>query len=185
MDLERLRHELHRSVDEAVNRAQGTEAPYVAIEKQSEFGPWEFRWPSGAVELFTGGSDFLVRRKNDALRVRVARTTRRAWGRERDRAIVFGARGDGDAARYYPWTEFVGTDDDRMAATIPRPGRPRASARDGDVLPGPNAPGDVERADSVFTGITDGPSLRLVVSAGDDNAMVQHGVHVAELRRRV
>jgi len=60
-------------------------------------------------------------------------------------------------ASLYPWTEFVETDDERYAAQMPNPGRPRAILADRAALPDHLATDVVERADRLFSGMKDGP----------------------------
>ena len=44
---------------------------------------------------------------------------------------------------------------------------------------------DVERTDQLFSGIRQGPSLRLVVAGSDEEDIVRHGYWVASLRKRL
>lgn len=191
MDLELLRREIHAAVDETIDRAlagtlpRGAPAPEEAkIEAGEAFGDWTFDWPDKSPEVFQG-RDFAVRANGQPLDVRLGWTTRRAWGRDRRRAVVFVRPASSRATGYYPATEFVETDTDRVAATIPDPSRPRSLLKDGDALPSRFDDAIVERADAVFRTIDEGPTLRLVLTAEDEVAMIRHGCWVAALRRRV
>jgi len=117
--------------------------------------------------------------------VLVGQTMRYAWGRDRGRVVVFGkASGTGTSA-YYPWTEFVETDDGDYAAKLSVPNDPRKSLRDGDPLPPRVASANVQRNDQIFRSIRDGAALRLVVAASDAEAMIAHAYWVASLRSRI
>lgn len=190
-----LRKELRAAVDKVLDRfleraglaKDGVQAdPDVLVSPLEETGEWTYRWPGGAEEVFYKSRWFELRRTDGAQRVRVAWTRRAAWGRDdRVRAVVFHQVGSADSTNYYPWTEFVETDDGRYAASIPDPNRPRAMLADLDDLPPRFAGMIVERSDQVFTSIADGPSLRLVVGESDEAAMVEHGYWVAVLRNRI
>jgi hypothetical protein len=103
----------------------------------------------------------------------------------RGRAVVFHAAWkDHPPEKWYPWTEFVQTDDGDYAATIPNPARPRAVLTERDALPKQFVGQRVERADAVFGSIRKGASLRVVVDEDDEGAMIRHGYWVADLRKR-
>jgi hypothetical protein len=94
---------------------------------------------------------------------------------------VFGEAG----SSLYPWTEFVETDDGRYAAGVIDPAHPRALLKDGDPIPARFKGAAVERTDRLFSGIRQGPSLRVVVTGAEEETMVRHGYWVAGLRKRV
>ena len=193
--LDALRRELHAAVDEVLDHfleragltKEGVQAdPGVVASPLEVTGEWTYRWPGGAEEVFYKGRWFELLGTDGAHRVRVAWTRRAAWGRDdRVRAVVFHQVGSVDSTTYYPWTEFVETDDGRYAAPIPDPDRPRAMLADLDDLPPRFAGMVVERSDQVFTSIAEGPSLRLVVGKSDEAAMVEHGYWVGVLRNRI
>jgi hypothetical protein len=192
--LEAIREELHRAVDEILDRHLGAGAPRPprgggagAVEFEGDNGPWTYRWPgSGGVEKFYESRWYKLATSNGRRRVLVAWAVRSSWGKaDRRRAIVFLQQGDADSQRFYPWTEFVETDDGRYAAPLVDPTRPRKMLADGEPLPHRFDGLTVERSDRLFDSIQDGPSLRLVVDATDEVAMVEHGYWVATLRRRI
>jgi hypothetical protein len=98
---------------------------------------------------------------------------------------VFGQTGPASSTNFYPWTEFVETDVESYAAQIPNPERPRKILTPSDPIPNRFRSAQVERADQLFDQITNGPSLRLVVDAADEENMVLHGYWVARLRNRL
>jgi hypothetical protein len=85
----------------------------------------------------------------------------------------------------YPWTEFVETDDGRLAAGISDPAHPRALLKHGAPIPDWFGGATVERTDQLFHGIRQGPSLRVVVASDEEFRMVRHGYWVAGLRNRL
>ncbi|MGW2444974.1 hypothetical protein [Streptomyces sp. NPDC001675] len=194
MDLEAIRAELHMAVDRIIDthagrtddgRQQQLVSDPVTVTTGEETGPWTYRWPGSGVESFHRTRWYEAVGEQGRHRVRVAWARRAAWGRDdRLRAIVFHQQGGADSTTYYPWTEFVETDDDRYAAIIPRPGRPRAQLRDGDPLPDRFRGRMVERTDALFDSIADGSSVRLVVAESNEVEMVRHGYWVATLRNR-
>ena len=191
-----LRAALHESVDRlldeyelGIKASDGTQglSPLdgESISRGEDHGAWEYTWPGGGPEKFSRATWFEVEAEPQAHRVLVAWTTREAWGRtDRKRAVVFGQLGVATSRTFYPWTEFVETDDDRFAAPIPDPSRPRAILADIDRLPPWLSTYRVERSDRLFRSISDGPSLRLVLDADDEVTMVRHGYWVAGLRGR-
>jgi hypothetical protein len=81
-------------------------------------------------------------------------TTRHAWSRVRRRAVLIHRTRPGDGpGKWYPWTEFVETDTERVGAPIPNPQRPRAILKDGEALPPRFTGKTVARADDVFDSI--------------------------------
>jgi hypothetical protein len=191
VDLASLRVELHQALDRTLDE-------FLAEDPESEdsfsdavipgeiTGEWTYRWPGGDEEKFFKTRWYEADGERGSQRVRVAWARRPAWGRQdRQRAVVFNQLGGPDSSTYYPWAEFVETDDGRCAASIPNPQRPRASLADFDSLPGRFSECTVERTDALFDSVADGPSLRLVVSADDEPTMVRHGYWVATLRRRI
>lgn len=190
MDMKSLRAELHRVVDEVIDRYLG-EAPStphadVSVTFTKDQGPWDYSWPT-TKEHFTSGRWYTVSGAAGNARALVARTIRDAWGKQRGRVVVFAQTGSDESAPsfLYPWTEFVETDDGAYAAAIPDPSHPRAVLHDGDTLPERFAESQVQRADEVFQSIRSGPSLRLVVEPTDEQTMVEHGYWVAQLRERI
>ncbi|MFE2418217.1 hypothetical protein [Streptomyces hokutonensis] len=194
MDLEAIRMELHRAVDQIIDahadggdgaRRHAPATDPVSVAAQGETEEWTYRWPGSGVESFHRTRWYEAVGEQGKQRVRVAWARRAAWGRDdRLRAIVFHQQGGVDSTTYYPWTEFVETDDGRYAAIIPKPGRPRAQLRDGDSLPDRFGDRVVERSDALFDSITEGASLRFVVGGADEEEMVRHGYWVATLRNR-
>ncbi|MER5913724.1 hypothetical protein ABT124_25380 [Streptomyces sp. NPDC001982] len=194
MDLEAIRAELHMAVDRIIDahagraddgRQQAPVADPVSVTAGEETGPWTYRWPGSEVEDFHQTRWYEAVGEQGKQRVRVAWARRAAWGRDdRLRAVVFHQQGGVDSTTYYPWTEFVETDDSRYAAIIPKPGRPRAQLRDGDSLPDRFRDRVVERTDALFDSIAEGSSMRFVVAESDEAEMVRHGYWVATLRNR-
>lgn len=192
MDLEAIRAELHRAVDQIIDahagdggRRHALPVDSVSVAAREETKDWTYRWPGSGVESFHRTRWYEAAGEQGKQRVRVAWARRAAWGRDdRLRAIVFHQQGGVDSATYYPWTEFVETDDGRYAAIIPKPGRPRAQLRDGDPLPDRFDARVVERSDALFDSIAEGSSLRYVVDEADEAEMVRHGYWVATLRNR-
>jgi hypothetical protein len=163
--LETLREDLHRAIDAVIDAhvatAGGQGNGHVLKVERQETGDF-------------GEADVLV-----------GQTMRYAWGRDRGRIVVFGkASGTGSAA-YYPWTEFVETDDGDYAAKLSMPNDPRKSLRDGDPLPPRLASANIQRNDQIFRSIRDGAALRLVVAADDAEAMIAHAYWAASLRSRI
>lgn len=189
IDHNQLRREIHAAVDDVLDRffaenerrSSDTEP---AVVPGDAFGRWRYTWPDKQDEEFSSGRFFTVRANLHSLQVRLAWTTRRAWGRERERAIVFQQlKGDNS---YYPLVEFVETDDPgRFASPIPDPNRPRALLTDRSNLPPRLSSATVERADALFRSIEKGPSLRVVVGHDDEADMVRHAYWVARLRGRI
>jgi hypothetical protein len=195
-NIELLRLELHSAVDEIVDRMFGSpsEGPAAVADDEEllvvpgeSFGSWTYRWPDQVEEGFASGQWYEVQSQSrePIVRVRLAWTTRKAWGRDRRRAIVFQQLGAEESNTYYPLTEFVETDDGRFASPIPNPERPRALLADGAQLPARFRDAAVERADGVFGSIENGPSLRLVLAEENETEMVRHGHWVARLRGRI
>lgn len=199
VDSEELRAELHRAVDAVFTRiadadlrramdgiAELIETGLIVefLGAEGEHADFEYVWPDRTEEYFKRVHAYSVRSGSTSAEVIVGETQRLAWGEDRGRVVVFERITD-QPSRWYPWTEFVETDDGRFAATIPDPARPRASLKDGDPLPPQYATLNVARADRLFGSIQDGPSLRLVLNRDEEEAMIRHGHHVARLRGRV
>ncbi len=192
MDVEALRAELHRTVDEIIDRhlgntlsGDGRSMESVSVTASGNASEWNYRWPDGKKEDFHRAQWYQVTGDRGQRRVVVAWAKRTAWGKtDRVRAIVFLQQGAPDSKTYYPLTEFVETDDNRFAAIIPRPSRPRAQLRDEDQLPERFRNAVVERADALFESIANGSSMRLVLKENDEKEMVRHGYWVASLRNR-
>lgn len=190
MDIQLLREQLHAAVDATIDRfLAGTLAPAVAtgvpdVVAGATFTGWTYNWPDKSPEEFDG-RDYEVRSRERTLHVRLGWTVRRAWGRDRRRAVVFVGPAAPADPTYYPATEFVETDDGRFAAAIPDPSHPRSLVKEGADLPSWFARAVVERADALFRSIGEGPTLRVVLAAEDEVSMVRHGCWVALLRRRV
>ncbi|MFC8717063.1 hypothetical protein [Kitasatospora sp. NPDC057198] len=191
LNLDELRAELHRAVDDIVDRhlqkAGGGRAR--ATESVAPVGEpldtWSYRWPGGGKEEFYRAQRYEVAGDRGRHRVIVAWAVRPAWGRDdRRRAIVFLRQGQSESNTYYPLAEFVETDDGRFAATIPRPSRPRAQLRVEDPLPDRLRGHVVEKADSLYESIAASSSVRLVLGERDEEEMVRHGYWVASLRNR-
>ncbi|MFD3495877.1 hypothetical protein ACFWWB_35860 [Streptomyces sp. NPDC058690] len=195
MDLETLREELHQTIDRIIDAhtSCGDTSPSITAEERDTLSvaagdatnEWTYRWPGSGTEDFHETRWYELAGERGRHRVRVAWARRAAWGRDdRLRAIVFHQQGRADSTTYYPWTEFVETDDGRYAAIIPKPGHPRAQLRDGDPIPDRFQHRTVERTDALFGSIAEGPSLRFVVDKSDEVEMVRHGYWVATLRNR-
>jgi hypothetical protein len=188
VDIDRLGKELHAVMDQVLQRYRAEGLPArgeVLVEREAERGAFTYRWPDGTVEEFWDSRWYRVRGPDGAARVLLAWAQRPAWGREdRPRAIVFEQTAP-DGERYYPWTEFVESDDGRYAATIPNPERPRAILREGDPLPSRFDKGEVATTRDLFSSVRRGRSLRFVLSASEEPRMVEHGYWVAGLRGRL
>ncbi|WP_326593900.1 hypothetical protein [Streptomyces brevispora] len=195
MDLETLREELHQTIDRIIDAhtSCGDTSPSIAADERNTLSvaageatpAWTYRWPGSGNEDFHETRWYELAGERGRHRVRVAWARRGAWGRDdRLRAIVFYQQGRADSTTYYPWTEFVETDDGRYAAIIPQLGRPRAQLRDGDPIPDRFQHRTVERTDALFDSIAEGRSMRFVVDKTDEVEMVRHGYWVATLRNR-
>jgi len=197
VDITLLRTRLHDAVDQIIDDFLSHEAPlavtgvsggdFEKVEPISSLGPFVYRWPANyGSEEFESATTYRHSALAGGASVIVGWTTRKAWNRDRRRAVVFHrARPDDEPARWYPWTEFVETDTGRFAAPIPNPQRPRAIARDTKALPERFIGKTVARSDEVFDSIREGGSLRVVVDEADEADMVRHGYWVATLRGRV
>ena len=188
MELDEIRQRLHAAVDAMVDDlalAAAVDVGEPAIEPRGHCEPFEYRRPDGEWEEFEPAAAFTVNGSAAARDVVVAFTERRAWGSPRRRAIVFDATGLRHAPdRWYPWTEFVETDDGRFAAPIPNLARPRSYLKDGEPVPERFASAHVERLDRLIAAVGNGQSLRLVLDEADQVEMVRHGHWVASLRGR-
>jgi hypothetical protein len=170
--------------DVPAGQPENIEQPSVTFGDMSP--QWCYIWPDGVEENFFKSRWYFLHLADGTERVRVGWTRRAAWGRkDRMRVVVFHQLGGKDSTTYYPWTEFVETNDGRYAAPIPDPLRPRAIPSDASRLPRRFNNSVVERSDAIFTSIAKGPSLRLVVGDHEELAMVQHGHWVAVLRHRI
>jgi hypothetical protein len=190
--LEALRSALHDAVDRIIDRYRPEERSdtgvqdVVRVTRGGATESWPYRWPDGSEEVFPITRWYELDGPKGRQRVRLAWGQRSSWGRsDRRRAIVFNQLGPASSTTYYPWTEFVETDDERFAAPIPDPERPRAMITDPGRLPGRFLGATVERSDVLFESVAEGPSLRLVVAESDEETMVRHGYWVATLRRRI
>lgn len=192
MQVEAMRAALHEAIDQIIDGYLdvGTVEPSaqpdpkadgIRVVAGEDHGAFTYRWPSGGDEEFTHSRWYVVADRGREYRALVAWTKREAWGRMRERAVVFGEAG----SSLYPWTEFVETDDGRYAAGVSDPAHPRALLKDGVAIPGRFDQDTIERTDQLFHGIRQGPSLRLVVGPDDEVAMVRHGYWVAGLRNRI
>jgi hypothetical protein len=156
------------------------------VSRATDTGEWVYHWPGErASQVFFASRLYEVLALDRSAQIRVARCIRRAWGRERERAVVFKHQGGPDSRAYYQWTEFVETDDRRFAAVIPNPQRPRTLLREGGSLPGHLDPARICRSDTLFRSIKSGASLRYVVEPEDEISMIEHGYWVALLRHRI
>jgi len=185
--VEQLRREIHVAIEDVFSRHRSAEQQE-EITVQSEGGgmtDWTYRWPDGGIERYDRAEWYRVSGNSGDARVLVGHTRREAWGENRERYVVFAQLGRNTSQTFYPWTEFAATDDGSFAALIPDPRRPRASLKAGDQLPPRIADGRVERTDALYGSVKDSPSLRLVVSEGDGEAMIRHGYWVAMLRHRL
>jgi hypothetical protein len=151
-----------------------------------DIAPFQYAWPVFGTEEFDRAAVFSITTQSGPIGAVLAWTRRDAWGKNRARSVVFRHNGDDDTpGRWYPWTEFVETDDGRYAATIPNPDKPRSTLAEGDPLPERYSTQTVARSDELFDSISRGPSLRVVVDADDAVEMVGHGYWVAQQRGRI
>jgi len=195
VDMEALRRELHAAVDGIVDRLSvprpdqeegppGGDEPEITAGDQ--FGLWTYRWPDKQEEEFASGRWYDLRSPEGTINLRLAWTTRKAWGRDRGRAIIFQQVGGDGSNTNYPLAEFVETDDPGLfASAIPDPDRPRALLAEGSALPVRFHYATVERADRVFRSIENGPSLRLIVEQENEVEMIRHGYWVGRVRGRI
>jgi hypothetical protein len=193
MEADALRAALHQAVDQILDGyvTGGTLTPAptprpasddgIVVLAAEDHGAFPYRWPDGNDEAFTRSRWYAIEDHGRKQRVLVAWTNRDAWGRMRERAVVFGEAG----SSLYPWTEFVESDDGRFAAGVSDPAHPRALLKDGAPIPDRFDGATIVRTDQLFNGIRQGPSLRLVVEGSDEEAMVRHGYWVAGLRKRL
>jgi hypothetical protein len=186
-DVETLRREIHRAIEEAFARHRPAKGDReIGVQAAAEaLADWTYRWPDGRTETHDRSEWFHVSGSGGQVRVLLAHTHRRAWGEDRERFGVFAQVGRETSRTFYPWTGFVATDDGSFAAPIPDPARPRSTLKDGDPLPPRFDSARVDRTDALYASAGESPSLRLVVPAGDSAAMIRHGYWVAELRHRV
>lgn len=190
---EELREDLHRALDGAFDawlRRHDARARDVGVELV-ERDPLSddvvrHRWPDGSEESFSAGHYFQTEIGGESVMVVVAhaREPKVTWGRPRRRAVTFLSSLSG-AAGLYPLTEWVETDDGQMATGVPDPARPRAALKDRDPQPLWLEPWNVSRADRIFSGIANGPSLRVVVERDDERAMAAFGIQVGLVRGRL
>jgi hypothetical protein len=156
-------------------------AEETAFERAGPARRFTFRWPN-VRESYPEATAWTITSGSRAVEVKVGRTRRRAWDRNRRRWVVFGPAGPRSTA-IYPWAEFVETDDGQMSAVVPDPEHPRRILREGDPVP-PRYRGErLARADELFGSIANGASLRLVVD--DEEHAVRHAYYVAGLKGRV
>jgi hypothetical protein len=190
MNAEVLRKELHKLVDDALDRfAEEARPPFgdrpVVRRLEPLEVPWYYSWPSDQREPYTSGCWYRLRTDSGPLRVLLARTRRQAWGADRGRVVVFRQLGEETSRTFYPWAEFVETDDGEYAATVPDRRKPRTMAwRMEDVPPAIDLD-RVCRADQAFRSIQSGPSLRYLLDENDERGMVEYAFRVATVRRRV
>ena len=165
-------------------RAQAADHVDIQLTRDGTVQNWSWRWPDGSVERYRQTSRYQLTDDFGPVAVLVGRTTRAAWGRKRGRIVVFGNTGK-SASTFYPWIEFVEADDGDYAAKLPSPVDPRKSLRDGDQLPPRFATSVVKRTDTLFRSVREGRTLRLVVKADQEPAMISHAYWVARLRGHV
>jgi uncharacterized caspase-like protein len=166
-------------------RAHAADQVDVQLTREGEVRGWTWRWPDGSIERYSSTTRYRLTDDFGQVEVLVGRTTRAAWGRQRGRIVVFGNAGGSASSSFYPWTEFVETDDGDYAAKIPDPLDTRKGLRDGDELPPRFATVTVQRNDQLFRSIREGKALRLVVEANQEAAMISHAYWVARLRGHV
>lgn len=195
-DLERLRGELHRLVDQAIDQYLPRPRPPSAspptdrpphealVRRMDGVGEHSYRWPKN-VESFERGTDYEASFSGRTLHVRVSWTKRECWGRNRRRAIVFGYVRGAPPSRPEPFAEFVETDEDppRFAAPIRRPGGGKSYLKAGEAVPPELAGVPTARNDALFDGVDEGPALRAVFCADEEDAMIRFGLWIARLRR--
>jgi hypothetical protein len=184
MDSFGLRQALHEAVDRIMNEFDHSAEQHedaLVVPSGEQLDDFEFLWPDGRREHMSDVRAYVVNEAGGSRKVLLARTERRAWGRQRGRAVVFRRAG----TALYPWTEFVETEDGRYAAGIPRADRPRALAMNRSELPAGMAQADIRRTDELFANVRKGPSLRIVVTREDEEAMVRHGCLVARVRNHL
>jgi hypothetical protein len=199
MDIDALQADLHDALDRIIDqyRAAANEqalngqtpkptADRPVIQKGKDVSPWTYTWwAGGGQEEFQPAWEYELIIPGRTHHIILGRGTREAWGRDdRKRVIVFWQAGSTTSDNYYPWTEFVETDDGRYAAPIPNPDYPRKILTESEPLPPRFRDSQVERLDALFEQVAKGPSLRLVVDADDEEAMIRHGYWVATLRGR-
>lgn len=188
--------EMYRAIDRvADHQPDSARAPHsdgagsvsqIGVTGGTDSGQWANHWPGEpAAQVFWASRLYEVLSPEGTAQVRVARCTRPAWGRERERAVVFKHRDGPHSRTYYQWSEFVETDDGRFAAVIPNPQRPRTLLREGGALPDHLNAAHVARIDNLFRSIQSGASLRYVVGREDEVSMIKHGYWVAVLRHRI
>jgi hypothetical protein len=187
---ESIRVELFEAVTEAIDRVLGSRVPTQSLQAIVEyegvgFDEWSYRWPSAAVETYRNCRWYRVSGESQPARALIGLTRRKAWNKMRDRYVVFGQVGSDRSKTFYPWTEFVAASHGRFGAVIPDPRRPRASIRDGAVLPPRFRGCTIERTDHLYGPSKEDSSLRIVVDGHDRASMIAHGYWVAQLRARL
>jgi hypothetical protein len=193
-ELAELKAALHEAVDRCLDEfladtanpeTSARDRQEIVVVPGSSAGEWTYPSPKGDEQQFFATRWYEADGTRGRQRVLVAWIRKFSWNSDRKRAIVFNQVGGINSTTFYPWAEFVETDDGRYAAPIPDVDRPRAIATDPALLPQHLKKSVVARADVLFGSVNDGPSLRLVVDEGEEVAMVQHGYWVATLRRRI
>src|SRR5436190_17626061 len=174
MKIEAMRTDLHDAVDRIIDQylaAAAGQAPTdqvpvptadrPIIRRVKDVAPWHYTWwASGGEEEYQPAWEYEVITPGRTYRVVLGRTVRPAWGRDdRKRMIIFWQSGSPASDIYYPWTEFVETDDGRYAAPIPNPDHPRRILTHEDPLPARFRDSQVERLDKLFDQVAKGPSL--------------------------
>ena len=159
------------------------------IGEPEPLGKFTYRWPGGTVK-YLDAVKYPARRgeREDVFAVGGEEGGRASYGREdRGRVVVFHRRGLSEMS-YYPLVEFTESDLDSavFAAIVPQPSNPKkgATAADLDMLR--DVPhlkdAQLERADTVFRSVRNGPSLRLLVRRDEPAMMIEHAWWVGSLR---
>ncbi|MBO0778633.1 MAG: hypothetical protein J2P37_07365 [Ktedonobacteraceae bacterium] len=192
LDLESLRRDLYRAVDDVLDRYKSvlriaTETGLVVTFIGDLETPYVHNWPDYQQE-FPEGHLFDVSGEGlpkEGLRILVARSEQEVWSKRRAHIVVFGANhAFGDVKQFTPYAEFIADDLGTFCSSIPNPLRPRESLKKGAKLPDRYVSAVVKPNDELFHSVKKGPALRLVVQEDQETAMIEHAVFVASLRKR-
>ena len=192
LDIESLRRELYRAIDEGLERYMSVHRIVTRSGLSITFAgdleePYDYQWPEEK-QRFSSGKWYDVSGEGlpaDGLRILVARSRRWGWSKERAHVVVFGKkRASGDVKQLTPYAEFLEDDLGTFCSQIPNPTRPSETLKKGASLPERYAAATVKPNEELFHSIKQGPALRVVVHRDEEPMMIEHAVFVASLRKR-
>jgi hypothetical protein len=193
LDIESLRRELYRAIDDGLERymsihriitRSGLSITFVNDLKES----YDYQWPEEK-QTFSCGKWYVVSGEGlptNGLRVLVARSRRWGWSKERAHVVVFGKKhASDDVKQLTPYAEFLEDDLGTFCSQIPNPLRPSETLKKGAPLPDRYTGATVKPNEELFHSIKQGPALRVVVHGDDETTMIEHAIFVASLRKRI